>query len=180
MEQRGQWLVLSGLLAYTVRPEDSPMRTLTAPSLIAALAACAACSHSMIPGTKIADNPDNHAVLEVLGRYKQAAEALDMPAVLALASPAYFDRTSARGAAPVDYPGLKKELTEKFNRVKALKMEVTVKDVRVNGDHAEIDYFLVMHFSLDLPAKEKWFPESDDQRMTLARDGASWKVTSGL
>ena len=38
------------------------------------------------------------------------------------------------------------------------------------GDRAEIDYFLVMHYSLDLPAKEKWYPESDDQRMALARD----------
>ena len=156
------------------------MRTPPLHTLAAALALCAGCSPSLIPGTRVADRPDNRAVLEVLGRYKQSAEALDMPAVLALASPAYFDRTSARGAAPVDYAGLQRALSEKFGRVKALKMDITVKDVRVDGDRAEIDYFLVMHFALDLPSKEKWFPESDDQRMALARINGAWKVTSGL
>ena len=116
----------------------------------------------------------------MLGRYKQSAEALDMGGVLALASPAYFDRTSARGAAPVDFAGLQKTLTEKFGRLKALRMEMTVKDIRVDGDQAEVDYFLVMHFSLGLPTKEKWYPESDDQRMKLSRVNGEWKVTAGL
>ena len=156
-------------------------RSLAAQALAAfALAALCACSPSLIPGTRIPDRADNRAVLEVLGRYKQAAEALDMASVLALASPAYFDRTSARGAAPVDYAGLQKTLTEKFGRVKAIKLEITVKDVRTEGDRAEIDYFLVMHYSLDLPAKEKWYPESDDQRMALAKINGQWKVTAGL
>jgi hypothetical protein len=154
-----------------------PLR-LVAPALAAL--ALAACSPSLIPGTRIPDKADNRAVIDVLGRYKQAAEALDMASVLALASPAYFDRTSARGAAPVDYAGLQKSLTEKFGRVKAIKMEITVKDVRVEADRAEIDYFLVMHYSLDLPSKEKWYPESDDQRMALQRINGQWKVTAGL
>lgn len=153
-----------------------PLRSL----LAAALAILAGCSPSLIPGTRIPDRPDNREVLEVVGRYKQSAEALDLQAVLALASPAYFDKTSARGAAPVDYAGLQRSLSEKFSRLKALKMEITIKDIRVQGDRAEVDYFLVMHFSVDLPNKEKWFPESDDQRMALARVNGEWKVTSGL
>ena len=157
------------------------MRTALRSSLAAAAAvALLGCSPSLIPGTRIPDQPDNRAVLDVVGRYKQSAEALDLQAVLALASPAYFDKTSARGAAPVDYAGLQRALGEKFGRVKALRMEITVKDVRVEGDRAEVDYFLVMHFAVDLPNKEKWFPESDDQRMALARIGGEWKVTSGL
>ena len=154
------------------------MRPLLA-ATAAAVSLCA-CAPALIPGTRIPDRPDHRAVLEVLGRYQQSAEALDTKALLGMAAPNYFDRTSARGAAPVDYTGLQRSLTEKFGRVKALKMEITVKDVRVEGDRAEVDYFLVMHFALDLPAKEKWFPESDDQRMTLARNGDEWKVTSGL
>ena len=157
------------------------MRTLPASSLAAAaVALLAGCSPSLIPGTRIPDRPDNRAVLDVVGRYKQSAEALDLQAVLALASPAYFDRTSARGAAPVDYAGLQRALSDKYSRLKALKMEITIKDIRVQGDRAEVDYFLVMHFSVGLPNKEKWFPESDDQRMALARINGEWKVTSGL
>ena len=155
-------------------------QTLVAVASAALCSALAACSPSLIPGTRIPDKADNRAVIEVLGRYKQAAEALDMAGVLALASPAYFDRTSARGSPPVDYAGLQKTLTEKFGRLKAIKMEITVKDVRAEGDRAEIDYFLVMHYSLDLPDKEKWYPESDDQRMTLSKVNGEWKVTAGL
>ena len=157
-----------------------PLASLPACALLAACALLTACSPSLIPGTRIPDKADNRAVLEVLGRYKQSAEALDMQGVLGLASTSYFDRTSARGAAPVDYAGLQKTLSEKFSRLKALKMEITVKDIRVEGDRAEVDYFLVMHFSLDLPSKEKWYPESDDQRMALARINGEWKVTAGL
>ena len=156
------------------------MRTALRSCLAAAAVALLGCSPSLIPGTRIPDRPDNRAVLDVVGRYKQSAEALDLQAVLALASPEYFDKTSARGAAPVDYAGLQRSLSEKFNRLKALKMEITIKDIRVQGDRAEVDYFLVMHFSVDLPNKEKWFPESDDQRMALARVNGEWKVTSGL
>jgi hypothetical protein len=140
----------------------------------------AACSPALIPGTKVPDRPENRAVLEVLARYKLAAEALDTQAILSLAAPAYFEQSNSRGATPVDGAGLSRALQDKFGRVKTLKMDITVRDLRIQGDRAEIDYFLVMHYALDLPAKEKWFPDSDDQRMVLARIDGKWKVASGL
>jgi hypothetical protein len=140
----------------------------------------AACSPSLIPGTKVPDRPENRAVLEVLARYKVAAEALDTQTILSLAAPTYFEQSNSRGATPVDAAGLARALQEKFGRVKTLKMDITVRDLRIRGERAEIDYFLVMHYALDLPAKEKWFPDSDDQRMVLALIGGQWKVASGL
>ena len=143
--------------------------------------ALAACAPSLIPGTNIADNKEDRAVLDVLSQYQQAAQALDPDGILQLASPRYFDKSYMdRGRSPIDYAHLQKTLTDKFGRLKSLKMEITPKELAVNGDEARVDYFLVMHFSVVEPQGEKWFSESDDERMTLAREDGHWKVVAGL
>ncbi len=148
---------------------------------LALLAALAACTPSTIPGTQISDTQDNRAVLDVLGKYQSAAQALDSDGLFALASQHYFDKSfMARGRSPVDYTHLQKMLSDKFGHLKALKLEITIKDVRVKGNDAEVDYFMVMHFSIAESAGEKWFSESDDERMVLAREDKAWKVMSGL
>ncbi|GAC1340261.1 MAG: hypothetical protein NVSMB23_10280 [Myxococcales bacterium] len=149
-------------------------------TLSAALSLCA-CAPSLIPGTRIADKPETRAALDVLSKYKTASEALDAEAVLALAAPTYFDNGSAsRTHQTVDYEGLQRVVPAEFEKLRALRMDITVKDARVQGDKAEIDYFLVLHYSIKLPSGEKWHSESDDVRLYLARMGGQWKVTSGL
>ncbi len=158
------------------------MRRLLASS-VAALLACAsgACTPSTIPGTPIADTQENRAVLEVVNQYQAAAQALDPDGMFQLASPKYFDKSFIdRGRSPVDYAHLQKTLTDKFGRLKALRMELTIKDLKVKGDTAQVDYFMVMHFSVSEQQGEKWFSESDDERMQLAREGGAWKVTAGM
>jgi hypothetical protein len=148
--------------------------------LSAALCLCA-CAPSLIPGTNITDKPDTRAALDVLSKYKIASEALDSDAVLELAASTYFDNGSAsRTHQPVDYENLKTAVAAEFEKLRALRMDITIKDARVQGDKAEIDYFLVLHFSLKLPSGEKWHSESDDARLTLAKMGGKWKVTSGM
>jgi hypothetical protein len=140
-----------------------------------------ACAPSLIPGTRIADRPETRAALDVLSKYKIASEALDSDAVLELAAPTYFDNgSSSRNRQVVDYENLKTVVPAEFEKVRALRMDITVKDARVEGDKAEIDYFLVLHYSLKLPSGEKWHSESDDARLSLAKMGGKWKVTSGL
>lgn len=157
------------------------MRKSRRPALLLSLLLAAGCSPRLIPGTKIVDRPENRAALQVLSEYKRAAEALDADAVLALAAPDYFDTGSShRGRQSVDRAALEKQVPEELRRLKALRMDITVKDARVDGDRAEIDYFLVLHYSLALPAGEKWLSESDDARLSLAREGGKWMVTAGL
>ena len=154
------------------------------PALLAPLCltlCAAACAPSLIPGTEIRDQPANRAVLQVLSVYKTDAEALDADAVIGLAAPDYFDNGSAsRSHAITTYAGLKKEVPEEFAKLKGLRMDITVKDARVTGNKAEIDYFLVLHYSIGLPTGEKWLSESDDARLHLALEDGQWKVTSGL
>ena len=95
-------------------------------ALLACLAA-AACSHAMLPGTNIRDTPQNRAVLDVFGRYKQALEARDAGAILALTTPDYTDAGDpARGISPTDHQRLEQRLKGDLSKVTGLRLEATV------------------------------------------------------
>jgi len=148
--------------------------------LAAAAAASLACSHGgTIEGTRIPDDPETQAVLQVFVRYKRGLEARDANALLQLAAPDYYD-TSA-GEAPTDYEGLKIKLPQTFEKVSGLKIEATVRDVEVKGQEARIDYYQVLHFAIRTPTgTERWRSLSDDARMKLVKRGGEWKIASGL
>jgi hypothetical protein len=143
---------------------------------------CAACSHNTIPGTQIPDRPENRAVLDVLAAYKAAMEARDADALLALAAPGYFDRgdPKATTGAPIDYGTLRREIPEDFKDVKSVHLDITLRDVQVEGDKAHIDYYAVLRYAVAVAAGEKWFSEADDARMRLVKLNGRWKIASGL
>jgi hypothetical protein len=146
-----------------------------------ALAALVACAHATIPGTNVPDDPENRAVLEVLARYKQAMENRDPDGLLSLAAPEYFDRGSAiRSTEPRDFEGLRKTLPKDFTGVRTLKLDIEIRNLKIQGDQAQVDYFGVMRYALAVPNGEKWFSESDDQRMKFVRIGNEWKISSGM
>ena len=151
------------------------MRTLLVLALLAS-----ACSHNTIPGTSIPDNPETRAVIDVFGRYKAAMEDRDASALLALTSPAYYDTT--RLNRPMDFAALQKELPQDMAKLSGVKLELTVRDLKLEGDKAHIDYFQVLRYSVKLPdGGEKWEPaQSDDARMKFARVAGQWKIASGL
>jgi SnoaL-like protein len=152
-------------------------------SLTLTLLLCAACSHNNIPGTQIRDAPDNRAVLDVLAAYKAAMEARDSDALLSLAAPNYFDRgdpirTATTG--PRDFGTLRRDLPEDFKDVKSVHLDITVKDVKVDGDKANVDYYAVLRYAVAVVSGEKWFSEADDARMRLVKLNGKWKIASGL
>jgi hypothetical protein len=146
-----------------------------------ALTALVACAHATIPGTNVPDSPENRAVLEVLARYKQAMEARDPNGLLTLAAPDYFDRGDAsRPTEPRDLDGLRRTLPRDFDGVRTLKLDIDIRNLTIQGDRAQVDYFGVMRYAIAVPNGEKWFSESDDQRMKFVRIGNEWKIASGM
>jgi len=149
-------------------------------ALLACLAA-AACSHAMLPGTNIRDTPQNRAVLDVFGRYKEALEARDARAILSLTTPDYADPGDpARGISPTDHQHLEQRLKGDLSKVTGLRLELTVKDMEVRGEEARLDYFQVLRYAVATPSGEKWKSESDDARMRFIRLNGEWKIASGL
>ena len=140
-----------------------------------------ACSHATLPGTNIPDSPQNRAVLDVFARYREALEARDPSALLALAAPTYYDAGDpAHSVGPTDYPALQKKLQGDFTKVNGIKLEATVKDIQVKGDEAHLDYFQVLRYAVKTPTGESWKSESDDARMKFVRVNGEWKIASGL
>jgi hypothetical protein len=143
--------------------------------------ALVACAHATIPGTNVPDEPENRAVLEVLARYKLAMEARDPNGLLTLAAPDYFDRgDSSRPSEPRDLEGLRRTLPRDFTGVRTLKLDIDIRGLAIQGDRAQVDYFGVMRYAVAVPNGEKWFSESDDQRMKFVRIGNEWKISSGM
>ena len=148
---------------------------------LACLVAAACSSHATLPGTNIRDTPQNRAVLDVFGRYKQALEARDAGAIVALTTPDYSDPGDpARGIGPIDHQGLAQRLQGDLSQVTGVRLEATVKDVEVKGEEARLDYFQVLRFAVATPSGEKWKSESDDARMRFVRLNGEWKIASGL
>jgi hypothetical protein len=149
-----------------------------------ALLACllaAACSHAKLPGTNIRDDPQNRAVLELFGRYKQALEARDATAILALVAPGYSETGDpARGIGPADRAGLQQRLQAELAKVTGVRLEATIKELEVKEREARLDYFQVVRYAVATPAGEKWKSESDDVRMRFVQIDGEWKITSGL
>lgn len=149
-----------------------------------ALPACllaAACSHATLPGTNIRDTAENRAVLDVFGRYKQALEARDATAIIALAAPDYRDAGDpARGVGPADREGLQQKLKTDLAKVTGVRLEATIKDLQVKEGEARLDYFQVLRYAVATDQGEKWKSESDDARMRFVRVNGEWKIASGL
>ena len=148
---------------------------------VLALVLATACSHNLIPGSNIPDNAQTRAVLDTFSRYREALEARDPSAMLALAAPSYYDTGDpSHQLPPIDYAGLQKKLAGDFAKVTGIRLEATVKDIQVKDDQAHLDYFQVLRYAVKTPTGETWKSESDDARMKFVRVDGQWKISSGL
>jgi hypothetical protein len=148
---------------------------------LASLALLAACSHATLPGTNIPANDDTKAVLSTFTKYHDALEARDPAAIYALAAKSYYDTGDAtRGIGPTDYGSLQRKLSHDFEKVDGLKLEATIKNIEVDGDKANLDYFQVLRYAVVTPNGETWKSESDDARMRFVKVSGAWKIASGL
>jgi len=134
----------------------------------------AACSPRLSPGTPRQDTADNRAILALLRDYKNAYEAKDAPAIAALASPRYLDARDSISRETLD-----KSLAAQFEHLKDARLDIQVRRIDVERDHALVDYFYATAFLVDSPGAD-WVRESDDNRMSLERTSDGWKVVNGL
>jgi len=143
--------------------------------------ALSACSARRIPGTEIDDTPDARAIVELVERYRQAAERRDAATVLALASPKYFDEAgTADPGDDVDYAQLAQRLPEDYARLTAVRLEISVRRVQVDGDKATAEVLYDGRYRVVTRQGEIAKQASDVQRMALAREAGIWKFLSGL
>jgi hypothetical protein len=152
-------------------------------SVLATVAAVAltACAGHHIPGTEIRETPDTQAIYGVIEAYRAAAERREPDAILALVSTQYFDDAGTPDPADdLDYAQLQRVLPAQFQKVSAMRLGITVREIQVNGDHATANLFYDGHYRLTTQAGETAKAASDLSQMRFVRENGTWKIVSGL
>jgi hypothetical protein len=139
------------------------------------------CSKSYITGTAVEDTRENREMAGVMERYRQALETKDVNALLALCSTEYFeDNGSSDPSDDYSFDGLKDRLTEDLAKVQVLRVSIKMRDVRVDGDRAWVDYRFQTRSLVGYPSGDQWTTKTDDNRMSFRREGGKWRIVAGL
>jgi hypothetical protein len=143
----------------------------------------AGCAHAdYFPGTTIARTEENRKIVETVEKYRQRLLTRNTVGLLALASPKYFeDSGTPRSDDDYGYDGLKQVLAVRLQRVKSLRYEIEYRNIRVNGDQAEVEVFLDGSFELAAAeAGDRYRRVNDYHRFLLEKEGDEWKFLGGM
>ena len=157
------------------------MRLLAFTALLLATVTATGCGVRRIPGTEIPDNPDTRTIVGIIDAYRRAAERLDSAAVLALVSQKYFDDAGTPDPSDdIDYQQLQKRIADDFKNVSALRLDIAVKNVTVDGNEAAAYVFYDEYYRIATKAGEVAKKANDTHRMRFLRENGSWRFVSGL
>jgi hypothetical protein len=147
----------------------------------AALLLLAACAAHRIPGTEIADSEENRAVFALVQAYAEALQRKDAAALLALASPDYFDNGgTADPADDMDFARLEQTLPADLAKLESLRVEVQVRNIIVEKDAAVAELWSDGWYRIQTAQGVIPRRDQDLHRMRLVRRDGAWKVISGL
>jgi hypothetical protein len=141
------------------------------------------CGPKLIPGLEIelADTPDQRQLIKVMEDFRASYERKDVDGLVALASKRFFEKSGSTDTEDdYAYDGLHKHFSEHFKMIEKIALDYTLKDVRVEGENATIDYHFKTRYLMKLPSGDKWQVTNDLNRMTLAKEDDQWKVLSGM
>jgi hypothetical protein len=134
-----------------------------------------------IPGTKIADTPVHRQVLQRVEEYRVAMEQRDAARLLSMAHPNYYeDSGTPSGSDDYGYPGLKRVLENRLSSLRWLRYLIKYRDIRVDGNRAQIDLRYDISFQLMTEIGEKWERRQNDKRIELQREENRWLIISGM
>jgi ketosteroid isomerase-like protein len=145
------------------------------------LALSAACAPSLLPGTDVKETKDTRAIYDVIQKWVDAMNARDVPAVLGVVAPDYFDDAGTPDPADdLDRGKLEKALGEDLARVEGSKLAVTIRRIDPTGDAATAELYYDSYYRVQTPSGPVPRRDSDVYRLKLKREGGAWKITSGL
>jgi len=134
-----------------------------------------------IPGTKIPDTPVHRQILQRVEEYRVAMEQRDAPRLLAMAHPNYYeDSGTPSGADDYGYPGLKRVLEARLPSLRWLRYLIKYRDIRIDGNRAQVDLRYDISFQLMTEIGEKWERRQNDKRLELQREENRWLIISGM
>ena len=129
------------------------------------------------------DLPENREILEVVGAYKTAMEERDLLTLKGLVSHEYYENSGTSDTSKDDYghSGLQPALDRLADKVKSLRIEIVVKNLKVDGDRAFVVYEYAWNYMYEVGENPQWEAGRDINRMHLVKDsGGLWKISRGM
>lgn len=163
------------------RPALLP-RMLRFAALFLALLPLVACAPHYIPNTDVEDTEGNRRVVEFCEQYRHAVEMRDIPKLLKLADPKYYeDGGNIDATDDLDYAGLKEYLQERFKETRAIRYEMRYRRVGEGRKQSiYVDYTYSASFKIPSPTGELWRRRVADNRLELVKSGESFLILSGM
>jgi ketosteroid isomerase-like protein len=145
------------------------------------LALGAACAPRLLPGTDVKETKDTRAIYDVVQKWVDAMNARDVPGVLAVVAPDYFDDAGTPDPSDdLDRGKLEKALTEDLARVEASKLGVTIRRIDVDAPNATAELYYDSYYRVQTPAGAMPRRDSDVYRLKLKKEAGGWKIAAGL
>jgi hypothetical protein len=149
--------------------------------LALALAALAGCSRDTIPNTTVADTPANREVIDFCESYRHALEQRDVGALLAMASPQYYENGGTpEGVDDYDITGLRDLLRDRLPRVHTVRYEFRYRRIAFEQDRILVDYTYSGSFRVETSDGHQWFRRVADNRLELQRVGGEYRIVAGM
>lgn len=139
------------------------------------------CAEHYIPNTDVDDSDDNRKIVEFCEVYRKAVERKDVPTLLSMASPSYYeDGGNVDASDDIDFAGLKDYLSSKYEEATSIRYEIRYRRVKLDEDKILVDYTYSGSFRVATRDGETWNNAVEENRLELVRDGESFKILGGM
>lgn len=146
-----------------------------------AVTALVGCGAELIANTTVPDTPGNREIIAFCESYRHALEQRDIAALLAMASPNYYENGGTpEGDDDYDIVGLREVLRRTLPRVQAVRYEFRYRRILAERDRILIDYTYSGSYQVEAQAGPRWFRRVADNRLELERIGGELRIVSGM
>lgn len=158
-------------------------RALKVAACCASLVAAAGCTKN-IPNTTVKDTPENREVITFMENYRNAVEARDVGALLAMAHPQYLDDNGTpSGEDDLDYRALQQKLSLWRERVTDVRYEIKYRTITREMDQVMVAYRYSASFRIRYDDEDqRWSRRIGENQLVLLYDDVQsrYYVLSGM
>jgi hypothetical protein len=142
------------------------------------------CVTRYIVNTDVEDTDANRRVIDFCEKYRRAVEARNVPVLLQLADPRYYeDGGNADAQDDLDYAGLREYLEAKFKETRSIRYEIRYRRVgKGQRDVINVDYTYTASFKIPTPTGPAWRRKVAENRLELVpvKEGDGFLILSGM
>jgi hypothetical protein len=141
------------------------------------------CKAPVIASTEIPDTEENRAIFDRVMAYRDAMEARDVDAIIAMVSRQYYENggTTDRDSDDYGYDTLRDVVLPKLRtNIKAVQYRVLMRRIEVDDDHATADFEYFYRFKYVEGGHEAWTQKNDFNRLEFALEAGQWMIVGGL